>query len=131
MTQQNASSKKVASYLFVGGDPNGRLTEEASHVCSLVGIDQKELQIKTLDHYIGISKNEVDANREFKLNEKNRLAKIDVIARNLTQLRNTQSPGRKMAMTFTSLSMAPEERHLHSQGQRQRNSSSKLDPRLW
>lgn len=74
--------------------------------------------MKTLEDFLATAKNEAEANREFKLFEKNRLAKIDVIARNLTQLRNTQSPGRKMAMTFTSLAMAPEERHLHSQGQR-------------
>lgn len=132
MTQQQGSSKKAASYLFVGGDPNGRLTEEANHVCSLVGIDAQELQIKTLDYFINTTANEKEASAQHKLYEKNRQAKIDVIIRNLAQLRNTQSPGRKMAMTFTSLSMAPEERAMHSAGQRRlHNSSGKLDPRLW
>lgn len=34
----------MTSILFVGGDVNGRLTDDATQVCNMVGVDPKELQ---------------------------------------------------------------------------------------
>ena len=53
--------------------------------------------------------------RQYKVHERNRQAKIDVVTRNLIQLRGAHSPNRKSSSAFVGLSLAPEERHLRSQ----------------
>ena len=47
----NATTKKQGHVLFVNGDSNGRLTDEATQVCTLCGIQPKELLAKPLESF--------------------------------------------------------------------------------
>lgn len=114
----NASTKKQGHVLFVNGDSNGRLTDEAAQVCSLCGIQPKELLAKPLESFQQAAGAQ-EGEKQFKIFERTRQAKLSVVQRNLMQLRASNTPNKRMQNAITSLAMPNEERHLYSaQGKR-------------